>query len=285
MMVRIGRLAILGAAVTLVACAAPVAPQSVRQPPMRSSQPASHSPRPLVAVEDVDIGGGQTLHLECSGDGSPTVLLESGAEAGINQWDKVFADLAETSRTCRYDRAGIGASSPPSGCRGLSQLTGDLSKLLTAADVPGPYVLVATSGGGFIAAEFAREHAVDVAGIVLLDVPGLSDPQPSFPPELVERLACEHPLNIERLDYLGVERDAWDRRADIGDIPAIVSNDYGDNAVAPEEAENVEAQRGWLVLSPRSTQVLVTSGHDIPNFASDVVAEEVSKVLEHANEP
>ncbi len=77
---------------------------------------------------------------------------------------------------------------------------------------PAPYVLVATSGGGFIAAEFAREHAADVAGIVLLDVPGLSDPQPSFPPELVERLACEHPLNIERRDYLGVERDALQQR-------------------------------------------------------------------------
>ncbi len=56
-------------------------------------------------------------------------------------------------------------------------------------------------------------------------------------------------------------------------------------SLAPEEAENVEAQQGWLVLSPRSTQVLVTSGHDIPNFAPDVVVAEVSQVLEHAHEP
>jgi pimeloyl-ACP methyl ester carboxylesterase len=234
---------------------------------------------------DFDIGDGRLLRVECYGDASPTILLESGDEAGITQWGAVMADLPDVSRTCTYDRAGVGLSSEATGCRGLSDLTGDLERLLEVADIGGPYVLVATSGGGFIAAEFAREHADEIAGIVFLDVPGLTDPPPSFPPDLVERLACDHPLNIERREYLDVEREAWDARAEIGDIPVtIVSNDYGPDAVG-EEAGNVEAQQGWMVLSPRATQVTVASGHDIPYEEPELVVDEVRAVVEAAREP
>ena len=39
--------------------------------------------------------------------------------------------------------------------------------------------------------------------------------------------------------------------------------------------ENVEAQRGWLVLSPRAEQIVVRTGHaveqDDPQFVIDVI--------------
>jgi pimeloyl-ACP methyl ester carboxylesterase len=66
-------------------------------------------------------------------------------------------------------------------------------------------VLVAASGGGFIASTFARQHQEEIAGMVFVDVPrAYQDP----PPELVEDLRCDNPNNIERRDYVNVEHDA-----------------------------------------------------------------------------
>jgi hypothetical protein len=65
------------------------------------------------------------------------------------------------------------------------------------------------------------------------------------------------------------------------DIPVtIISVDFGPDD--PETANNVEAQRGWLVLSPRATQVVVDTGHDVANDDPEVVIEEVTKVVEAA---
>ena len=237
-------LAWVAIAVALVACASPVATDPASAAPSSVSASATRSG---YVYGDFDIGDGRLLRVECYGDASPTILLESGDEAGIEQWGAVMGELPDVSRTCSYDRAGIGLSSKATGCRGLSDLTGDLERLLEVADIGGPYVLVATSGGGFIAAEFAREHADEVAGIVFLDVPGLTDPPPSLPPDLVERLACDHPLNVERREYLDVEREAWDARAEIGDIPVtIVSNDYGPMRSATRRATLKPSRGGWF---------------------------------------
>ena len=52
-------------------------------------------------------------------------------------------------------------------------------------------------------------------------------------------------------------------RTSLGNIPVtVITNDYGADAPAPDDT-NVSAQQGWLLLSPRARQVLVTSGHDV----------------------
>ena len=75
----------------------------------------------------------------------------------------------------------------------------------------------------------------------------------------------------------------WDTREQIGDFPmTIISNDYGPNPPPGDEATNVPDQRGWLVLSPNSKQVVVTSGHDVPFNEPDLVVEEIIAVLDAA---
>ena len=225
------------------------------------------------------VADGRALYLECQGEGSPTVILEAGDGSGTEEWSLVQPDLAEVTRTCAYDRGGIGRSDPVTGCRQLEDLTADLEQLLEAAGVGPPYVLVAGSGGGFISSGFAQDHADDIAGIVFVDVPmAFLDP----PPEVVEETACDNPGNAERRDYLQVEADAWNNRSEIGDIPvAIISNDPGPEA-PPEEQGNVKAQRGWLVLSPRAEQVVVESGHDVATTDPALVVAEVTEVIEAA---
>ena len=240
--------------------------------PVTSPSEASDGPSGSFAVAD-----GRELYLDCQGEGSPTVILEAGDGSGTEEWSLVQADLAEVTTTCAYDRGGIGQSDAVTGCRQLNDLTIDLEQLLDAAGVGPPYVLVAGSGGGFIASGFAQDHADEIAGMVFLDVPmAFLD----APPEVVEETACDHPGNIERRDFLQVEADAWNNRSEIGDIPVtIISNDPGPDA-PPEEQGNVEAQRGWLVLSPQAEQVVVESGHDVANTEPDLVVTEVSEVIE-----
>ena len=75
----------------------------------------------------------------------------------------------EVTRACVYDRAGLGRSDPPPGPRGLRELVRDLERLLRAAAVPAPYVLVGTSGGGYITAGYAAAHPREVGGLVFVD--------------------------------------------------------------------------------------------------------------------
>ena len=49
-----------------------------------------------------------------------------------------------------------------------------------------------------------------------------------------------------------------------------------------DEAENIEGQQGWLVLSPQAQQVVAHTDHDIANADPAFVVEEVIKVVEAA---
>jgi hypothetical protein len=260
------------AAVDTPPSASALASQAASVSPVSSPAEASDALSGSFAVAD-----GRELYLDCQGEGSPTVILEAGDGSGTEEWSLVQPDLADVTTTCAYDRGGIGQSDPVTGCRQLGDLTADLEQLLEAAGVPPPYVLVAGSGGGFIASGFAQDHADDIAGMVFVDVPmAFFD----APPEVVEETACDNPGNTEHRDYLQVEADAWNSRSEIGDIPVtIISNEPGPEA-PPEEQGNVRAQRGWLILSPQAEQVVVESGHDVANTEPDLVVEEVTEVIE-----
>src|SRR5688500_5925271 len=55
----------------------------------------------------VDIGG-RRLHINCLGEGSPTILLEAGLGGYSDSWLLVQSEAAKLTRTCSYDRAGYG---------------------------------------------------------------------------------------------------------------------------------------------------------------------------------
>src|SRR5690348_11027139 len=54
----------------------------------------------------VDVGG-YRLHINCTGSGSPTVVVEAGLGDWSSSWGDVQRDVAETTRICTYDRAGL----------------------------------------------------------------------------------------------------------------------------------------------------------------------------------
>ena len=116
----------------------------------------------------VDIGG-RSLNLFCSGSGNPNVVLESGFWQPGYSWTLVQRRLAATNRTCWYDRAGNGWSDPAPGKRFSDSVVSDLHRLLAAAHLAPPYVLVGHSLGGYHVRVFNARYPTEVAGLVLVD--------------------------------------------------------------------------------------------------------------------
>lgn len=144
----------------------------------------------------IDIGG-RSLYLECRGEGSPTVILESGAGGRADVWSRdlkrpagertmVESGVSAFTRVCAYDRPGtLGEVNPeldPDGPeffpsrsdpvpqpRTTRDVMDDLHALLTAAAIPGPYVLVGHSAGGLVQRLYASTYPDEVAGLVLID--------------------------------------------------------------------------------------------------------------------
>jgi pimeloyl-ACP methyl ester carboxylesterase len=165
----------------------------------QSATPAAPS-LPSAASGDfsglVDIGG-RNLYLECRGEGSPTVILESGAGGRADVWTRdlqqpegertmVLPGVAPFTRVCAYDRPGTmgevnpsldpygplfypSRSDPVPQPRTAQDMVDDLHALVDAAAIPGPYVLVAHSAGGLVARLYASEYPDEVVGMVLLD--------------------------------------------------------------------------------------------------------------------
>ena len=85
----------------------------------------------------VDVGG-HRLHIWCTGEGSPVVVLEVGGGGNVLEWSRVQPEVAKTTRVCSYDRAGFGWSDLGPSPRSAVQIVRELHTLLQAAHVPAP---------------------------------------------------------------------------------------------------------------------------------------------------
>jgi pimeloyl-ACP methyl ester carboxylesterase len=187
-------------------------------------------------------------------------------------------------RPARCSSSTTTATSP----RGLGELISDLERLLESARITGPYVLVGTSGGGFITAAYAVAHPQHVGGMVFVDT---GAPFRNPPREIVEETDPANPANVEHRDYLQVEKDAWAARKRIGNVPVtVVSVKFSSAALSespfPSERRmmrrNVEDQKGWLVLSPRANQVVAHTSHAVEEDDPDLVIDVIRDVVNAA---
>ena len=133
----------------------------------------------------VDVGGFR-LHLHCTGNGSPTIVLDAALGASSLSWSLVQPELARLSRVCSYDRGGFGWSDPGPMPRTADRIAGELHTLLERARVPPPYVLVGHSFGGLVALIFARRFRSVTSGLVLVDPAHAEDWVTPAPKEQVQ---------------------------------------------------------------------------------------------------
>jgi pimeloyl-ACP methyl ester carboxylesterase len=268
----------------------------------------------------VDIGGGRMMYIECRGSGSPTVLLISGSGAASDLWHAadqkgptVYDDIQKTTRVCTYDRPGashldqtLSRSDPVPQPTSPQNGVDDLVALLKAADVPGPYVLVAHSFGGTIARVFAGEHPDEVKGIVFVDV---------FTPELRAQMTPAEWETWKRVStrpvpaaYPDLERQNFDETLDqtaaaaaLRPMPVVVltaSDKYVDvvpkliraGELPPDtppdlgavlDRANPTAQNELAALVPGAVHITDThSGHNIMIDNAPVVIQAIRMVVD-----
>jgi pimeloyl-ACP methyl ester carboxylesterase len=172
----------------------------------------------------VDVGG-HRLYVTCEGSGSPAIVLEAGLGGSSADWRDAQRDLARTTRTCAYDRAGLGSSVGRPGVHDASDEIRDLQQLLFSARIPPPYVLAGHSYGGLLTRLYAHAHPRDVAGLVLVDAVGrnATERQLAIWPKSVEPDARKEAAEPVTNDVDVRSSEALDARVrSLGDLPLIV---------------------------------------------------------------
>jgi pimeloyl-ACP methyl ester carboxylesterase len=127
------------------------------------------NPAYIHAQRLVEVESGRRLNLYCLGTGSPTVVFDSGLGDGTEAWALVQPVIAAHTRACSYDRAGYGYSDPGTHEASSAHIVDDLHRLLVAASIKPPYVLVGHSFGGMNVRLYADLYPADVVGMVLVD--------------------------------------------------------------------------------------------------------------------
>jgi pimeloyl-ACP methyl ester carboxylesterase len=112
---------------------------------------------------------GHKMRMNCTGSGSPTIVLEAGLGNDGLIWGGVQPELAKTTRVCAYDRAGFGWSDAVSGPRDADHIAAELHGLLQEAKVTGPIVLMGHSIAGIHMRDYATRYPEELAGIVFVD--------------------------------------------------------------------------------------------------------------------
>jgi hypothetical protein len=231
----------------------------------------------LVESGDVFYEGGVDGHrLLCTGDpasSGPTILLEPYEWVDYGSWSVVQARLAAAGqRVCTHGYLEEEV--------GPERRADDLRAELAAANIPGPYVLVA-AGDGVHAVRLFADGRDDIAGVVLVDPMALNFS--AFYDETVPNLT-EHPPwgNLATTVALGL--------GGLGDIPLVVIGHDPDAAylspqfvaAAGSERSNLindfwqEGLRYYAGLTPVSS-ILEASGSgtmviwDDPDFVVDSI--------------
>jgi pimeloyl-ACP methyl ester carboxylesterase len=243
----------------------------------------------LAAGHRIDIGG-WSLYLDCRGQGTPTVILEAGSGSDSATWTAVQDELAMTTRTCAYDRAGRGRSDdrPP---HTLTDAAADLRRLLAIAGERGPYVVAGHSLGGAYGRVFAATYRSDVVGLALLDAFN-PDLQETWIHPLLGSLRAEYDATLDRLRAHVSAVDSLDwttseiqlRSAPVAGLPieVIVAPRYEPRLDGSTNAAIAEA---WLAafesLSPgHVTQTTAWgAGHDVHLDRPDLVIVAVRRLV------
>jgi pimeloyl-ACP methyl ester carboxylesterase len=113
--------------------------------------------------------GNHRLHVNCTGKGAPTVVVENGLGDFSIDWTLVQSGVSAFTRICTYDRAGYAWSDPGPKPRTFAQINLELHDALAKLGERGPFILVGHSYGGPVVRNFAAAYPQDVAGMVQVD--------------------------------------------------------------------------------------------------------------------
>jgi pimeloyl-ACP methyl ester carboxylesterase len=311
-------------ALNTVACGAisPAATPTLENTPLPTVTPTlENTPLPTVtptllpyiptmkgAVEIAGDHGGYKLIYQCFGEGTPTVIVEAAAgDTPVTSltWKAVTQRIQSTTRICIYNRV--------AGVRTSQDIAENLHFLLSEIHVPGPYILVAHSLGGWHARVFAHLYPEDVAGMILVDTTptypdsaiALATAYPTYSPDEAAGITQNRfseadlsttilPPSMDGLD-MQTSNDQVRQAGKFGDLPLIVISqnvgpeDFpGRDPVTQKELASVvlKVAEDLTNLSSKSVfMVAHTSNHfismDEPQIIIDAITQMVEEIRKH----
>lgn len=254
--------------------------------PLNFKRRTGAEPESLLKLTSVDVDG-HKMNLLVGGKGSPAVIFEGGAGAGIASWSTVQSEIAKSAMTVSYDRAGLGQSQPGPKPRSAKQIATELHAALEKAGVKPPYVLVGHSLGGIFVRVFADMYPKEVAGMVLID------PSQEAFAEWLDKSPHKPKPNIERLskapEGLVGEEAALSTsfaQARASKVPAgipVTLLTAMKEEVMPVEARRMwtEKHKEWVAKVPGARHIIAEkSGHFIQAEEPQLVIDAITKMLQ-----
>jgi pimeloyl-ACP methyl ester carboxylesterase len=128
--------------------------------------------RPTTKNVRVVTAAGVKQHIDCQGSGPVTLVVVTGLGSPASSWSSVASGFRSITRTCFYDRPGLGASPKrPKKTQVVDAgvYARELAALLKAAGESGPYVVLGHSFGGLVARAFVRTNLSAIRGVFLAE--------------------------------------------------------------------------------------------------------------------
>ena len=252
--------------------------------------------------------GGYKLVYQCFGEGSPTVIVEAGAgDTPVTSltWEEVTQRIQSTTRMCIYDRV--------PGVLTSQKVAEDLHFLLSQIPVPGPYILVAHSLGGWHARVFAHLYPKEVAGMILVDttttspdvIIALATAYPTYSPDEAAGITQDRPSEAEIFKInvppskdgldMKVSNEQVRQAGSLGNLPLIViSHTPGSKDMAgvdpalvqPYIAVILKTQADLAKLSSKGVFIIAkTNEHFISTYEPQIIIDAITQMVEEIRNP
>jgi pimeloyl-ACP methyl ester carboxylesterase len=289
-----------------------------------SIEPITSLGNPVPPGRLIDVGG-VSMHIYCTGEGGPTVILDAGLGQGTVYWSQVQEGISKLTRVCSYDRAGMGWSESGPMPRTYMKVTEELHALLASSGEAGPFVLVGHSAGAHTVRFFTQNFPNEVAGIVLVDAanervltqenlaPGVKMMQDAVlaarlgyfrinEDSLAMMAGTEIPSELKSYLHINYNSKTFATSAD-----ELIAMPVTAAALEPTKYEGAwkdipaivltadnengrmlgmpEHHRQLAALSAKGEQIFVNSSHNIHMDQPDVVIEAILEVVEMAGTP
>lgn len=262
---------------------------------------------PPVPGKRYDVGG-YSIHMLCKGQGQPTVIIDAGLGDDSTDWFSIQNHTAVETQVCVFDRPGYGWSDAGPQPRNSLRISNEIEKLVQKANIPGPFVLVGHSFGGYNIRVFAATHPQKVAGMVLVDASHENQyelldiklprhyerkrnilvlPIASSSVSSKDSLLRERAFNAARAEISSLYQSAMQVRHynDLPKVPLIVisrGQPEWQGTTDGESREQIwrELQQDLWKLSPISQQIFAHhSGHDIHLQQPELVVSAINDVV------
>jgi hypothetical protein len=223
-------------------------------------------------ADRVDFGG-RDLFLHCTGEGSPTVILEAGFGDTSGIWDKVQPEITRTTRVCSSDRAGLGQSDPRQPTCELSERSSQICTRCWRRRACRPRTCSSvTQPEGCLSVSTPAPTSEEIAGLVLV----VGVPPGSFELGLIPGSSPQDP---ERYDLMAGEAQAAAVPVPLVPVAVLVRTRDAFSATLQElEQKQADQLHGRLVVAEHS-------GHKIHQDQPELVIEWIRHVIAAVHDP